>query len=399
MNEFELEKKYVMPTFARKPVELVRGKGMYVYDVEGNEYLDFLAGIGTVSLGHCHPAVVQALSEQAAHLIHVGNYYYIENRGHVANMLSDLLSSGSKEDSWKTFFANSGAEANECAIKMARLWSKKNGRNADIVVTLERSFHGRTLATLSATAQPSKQDSFKPLPAGFIHTPINDVSALERIFAESGKSICAVMVECVQGESGVHPCTSEFLKAAQDLAHAHGALLICDEIQSGMFRCGTYPFAFQHVSLRPDIVTIAKGVASGFPIGMCSAHGAVADTFEPGDHGSTFGGSCLGIACTKATLETFAAEHIGENSAKVGAYLAAQLEALPRVTEVRGLGLMRACDIDVPKGAPALVDKGLEQGLLFNATGPSTLRFLPPLIAAEADVDALMEKLRDLIDS
>ena len=399
MNEFELEEQYVMHTFGRKPVELVQGKGMHVFDVEGKKYLDFIAGIGAVSLGHCHPAVVKALSDQASRLIHVGNYYYIENRGYVAKMISDLLSTAGDSESWQTFFANSGAEANECAIKLARLFGRKKKREADIIITLEQSFHGRTLATLSATGQPSKQESFRPLPPGFVHTPINDIPALEEIFSKMGERICAIMVECVQGESGVHPCTAEFLKKAQALAHDHGALLICDEVQTGMFRCGAQAFSFQHFEINPDIVTIAKGVASGYPIGMCAARSSVAGAFEPGDHGSTFGGSSLGVACTKATLETFEKEDVGKNSEKVGAYLLSCLEELPQVRAVRGLGLMCACDIDVPAGAPSVVDKALEQGLLLNATGPCTLRFLPPLIVTEEDVDVLIEKLRTLLDS
>ena len=395
-----IESEYVMSTYARKPVELVRGEGMRVFDDEGREYLDFISGVGSVSLGHCHPAVVGAVSSQAETLIHVSNYYYIENRGEVARLLSDLLNTCAADKAstpWKSFFANSGAEANECAIKLARLWGKKHKGGALEIVTLDKSFHGRTLATLAATAQPAKQEAFKPLPDGFIHTPINDVAALEALFASQGDAICAVMVECVQGESGVHPCTEEFLQAAERLAHEHEALLICDEIQCGMYRCGTYPFGFQHFGIAPDVVTIAKGVASGVPAGMCAAHGEAAAVYEPGDHGSTFGGSCLAVAAAKATIETLGAIGAAQSVEEVGAYLRSRLCELPHVVEVRGLGLMCACDLDETVDAGALTLAGLEAGLLLNSTGPHTLRFLPPLVCSKADIDALMNGLSDLL--
>ncbi|MEG0375759.1 MAG: aspartate aminotransferase family protein [Raoultibacter sp.] len=395
-----LESEYLMNTYARKPVELVSGKGMKVLDSEGTEYLDFVSGVGAVSLGHCHPAVAAAISEQAEKLIHVSNYYFIEHRADVARLLSGLLNTcvpAEDQTPWKSFFANSGAEANECAIKLARLWGKKRKSGAQQVITLNKSFHGRTLATLAATAQPAKQEAFQPLPSGFLHSPINDIAALEALFAEQGDAICAVMVECVQGESGVHPCTPEFLQAACDLAHEQGALFICDEIQCGMYRCGTYPFGFQHFGITPDVVTIAKGVASGFPTGMCAARDEVAATFEPGDHGSTFGGSCLAVAAAKATIETLDAIDAAANAKRVGEQLRAQLAELPHVVEVRGLGLMCACDFDESVDAGALALAGLDVGLLLNSTGPHTLRFLPPLICTTADVDTMISKVKDLI--
>lgn len=399
-EQMALESSYLMGTYARKPVELVRGEGMRVFDDEGRAYLDFVSGVGAVSLGHCHPAVVEAVSAQASRLIHVSNYYYIEGRGQVGGLLSGLLNAcidPSERASWKSFFANSGAEANECAIKLARLWAKKNKGEARIVVTLDKGFHGRTLATLAATAQPAKQEAFKPLPAGFVHTPPNDVSALEQLFEEQGDEICAIMLECVQGESGVHPCTSEYLRVARRLATEHRALLICDEIQCGMYRCGTYPFGFQHFGIVPDIVTIAKGVASGFPTGMCAAREDVAAAFEPGDHGSTFGGSCLAVAAAKATIETLEAIDAGGNAEAVGEYLRTRLAELPHVVEVRGLGLMCACDFDETIDAGELVIRGLGEGLLLNSTGLRTLRFLPPLVCSRDDVEALAEGLKRLL--
>jgi acetylornithine/N-succinyldiaminopimelate aminotransferase len=398
-DQKKLEQDYVMGTFARKPVCLVEGNGMVVRDDRGRDYLDFIAGIGVCSLGHCHPAVVRAIQDQAARLIHVGNYYYIEKRGEVAGMLSGLLSACDQAEQpsvWKTFFANSGAEANECAMKLARLWSNRKSHGGDIIVTLEGSFHGRTMETLAATAQPAKQEAFKPLPQGFMHIPRNDISALEKAFADNENGICAIMVESIQGESGVHPCSREFMQSAERLAHEHGALLICDEVQSGIYRTGK-PFGFQHFGVTPDIVAIAKGIASGFPMGACSARADVADVFEPGDHGTTFGGSSLAIAAAYATLLTLDHDEVLESVCAVGSYLRARLERLSGVVCVRGLGLMVACDLEDGIDAPTVVLDGLECGLLLNATGPHTLRFLPPLICTDHDVDVLVEKLGTLL--
>ena len=401
-TQIELESTYVMHTFARKPVEFVAGNAMTLRDDTGKTYLDFLAGIGVCSLGHCHPKVVHAIREQAERLIHVSNYYYIEHRGQVAQTISDLLNSKvpfSNPEPWRVFFANSGAEANECAIKLARLYATKRsssvrGDAPAVIVTLDNSFHGRTLATLAATAQPLKQESFKPLPAGFVSTPQNDVDALERLFDQMGDQICAIILECIQGESGVHPCSESFLKAARRLTEDHDALLICDEVQCGVFRTGE-PFGFQLFGITPDIVTIAKGVAGGFPTGMCAAKASVADAYGPGDHGTTFGGSCLAIAAAQATLETLIEEDFGSHVRDVGTYMKERLALLPHVTDVRGYGLMLGVDVDescLP--APQIVDKGLEAGFVFNATGPRTLRFLPPLICSETEVDSLIEALQ-----
>lgn len=396
----ELEDVYVMRTFGRKPVELVEGKGMEVFDDEGKPYLDFIAGVGADSLGHCHPAVAKAVAEQAERLIHVSNYYYIEGRGELARTVSDLLNVRVEESErrpWQSFFANSGAEANECATKLARLWSKRFSHGGQNVVTLDCSFHGRTLATLAETAQPAKQELFRPLPGGFLHTPINDVEALEALFAEHENGICAILIEPVQGESGVHPCTKEFLQAAERIAHENGALLMLDEVQTGIYRCGTYPFAFQHFDVLPDVVSIAKGVASGFPMGMCAARDEIARAFEPGDHGSTFGGSCLAVAAAGATLAQFADGSLAAQVEESGAYLREKLAKFPGVVEVRGMGLMVACDLDEALSAPDVVAAALEAGLLLNFTGPHTLRFLPPLVCTKENIDILAEKLRTLL--
>ena len=419
IEEQQLESAYVMGTYARKPVELVRGRGMRVEDAEGRTYLDFVSGVGAVSLGHCHPALVSAIEEQASTLVHVSNYYYIEHRGEVAHLVSDLLNEcvdEAEREPWQSFFANSGAEANECAFKLARLHAKKRamaaaeaaGADEDgvraaaaaaprLIVTPDARFHGRTLATLAATAQPAKQEAFQPLPDGFVRTPINDIKALESLFASQGDGICAVMVECVQGEGGVHPCEPEFLAAVRRLTAERGALFMCDEIQCGMYRCGTYPFGFQHFGIAPDVVTIAKGIASGFPMGMCAARAQVAASFDPGDHGSTFGGSCLAVAAAEATVRALAAEDAAGNAERTGAYLREKLAALPQVEEVRGLGLMVACDLAEGVSAPDVVLAGLDEGLLLNFTGPRTLRFLPPLVCSKEDVDVLVQKLAALL--
>ncbi|MCI7504734.1 MAG: aspartate aminotransferase family protein [Coriobacteriaceae bacterium] len=393
-----LESEYVMGTFARKPICLVEGKGMKVVDDQGRELLDFIAGIGVCSLGHCHPAVVQAVADQASKLIHVSNYYYIEKRGQVARMLSDLLNWGLEEGerfTWQSFFSNSGAESNECAMKLARLYARRFGNGGTDIVTLERSFHGRTMETLAATAQPAKQEAFQPVPGGFLHTAINDLDALKALFDDPANKICAVMVEPIQGESGVHPCTAEFLQGVQRLCREHGALVIADEVQTGIYRTGK-PFGFQNFGIVPDIVSMAKGIASGFPTGACAAKKEVACAFEAGDHGTTFGGSNLAVAAAYATLSTLGEPGTLERIDAVGAYLRDRLRAIPGVENVRGFGLMVGCDVPQADANKVVLD-ALADGFLLNATGPHTLRFLPPLICTEAEASALADYLEGVL--
>lgn len=393
-----LESEYVMGTFARKPICLVEGKGMKVVDDQGRELLDFIAGIGVCSLGHCYPAVVQAVADQASKLIHVSNYYYIEKRGQVARMLSDLLNWGLEEGerfTWQSFFSNSGAESNECAMKLARLYARRFGNGGTDIVTLERSFHGRTMETLAATAQPAKQEAFQPVPGGFLHTPINDLPALKALFDDPANKICAVMVEPIQGESGVHPCTAEFLQGVQRLCREHGALVIADEVQTGIYRTGK-PFGFQNFEIVPDIVSMAKGIASGFPTGACAAKKEVACAFEAGDHGTTFGGSNLAVAAAYATLSTLGEPGTLERIDAVGAYLRDRLRAIPGVENVRGFGLMVGCDVPQADANKVVLD-ALADGFLLNATGPHTLRFLPPLICTEAEASALADYLEGVL--
>lgn len=397
----KLEEHYLMHTFARKDVMLVEGSGMEVKDDTGKTYLDFIGGIGADSLGHCHPAVSSAIAAQAESLIHVGNYYYIENRGETAKLISDLMNQCVPRffrAPWKTFFCNSGAEANECAIKLARLYGKRVGLTGNTIITLDRSFHGRTLATLAATAQPAKQEAFQPLPDGFVHVPINDLGALQRAFLENPGSVCAVMVEPIQGEAGVYPCDEEYIFEAVKLARRNSALFICDEVQTGVYRCGENPFCFQNLGITPDIVTLAKGIASGFPMGACVVREELSDTFGPGDHGSTFGGSNLAMAAAYTTLLTLSKGHYGESVQEMGDYFTEKLATLPEITEVRGMGLMIGADLEESLHAPSVVDAGLEAGFLLNATGPSTLRFLPPLICTEKEINKLIAALPGIFE-
>ena len=418
-----LESAYVMHTFGRSEVEFTSGHGMKLVGDDGREYLDFLAGIGVCCLGHDHPAVTQAVTAQAQKLLHVSNYFYIEHRGEVAAMLSKLANddmAGARvlaeaikvgdettaaalsapaagEQVWETFFANSGAEANEGSMKLARLYAKREGNGGNTIVCLRGGFHGRTLETIAATMQDWLQDSFRPLPGGFVACAPNDVDELKAIFAQLGNEVCAVMLESIQGESGVHPLTQEFMEAARDLAHQNGALLIADEVQCGVFRPGK-PFAFQTYGVTPDIMSLAKGIAAGVPMGAVVAKKEVADVFRPGDHGSTFGGSCLAVAASAATLAELVCGGYDAHAAEVGAYMEKRLAELPHVTEVRGSGLMLGCDLDDAAGdAHDVVAAALAAGAVINATGPHTLRFLPPLICQKEDVDALIEILQKVL--
>lgn len=422
-NQKTLDASYVMPTFGRSQVEFVRGEGMKLYDADGKEYLDFLAGIAVCSLGHAHPAITAALSEQAQKLVHVSNYFYIEHRGEVAALISklanddmaaatalaDAMALGNEEAAlaaaqpeegeqlWQTFFANSGAEANEGAMKLARLYAKRNGNGGNTIVCLRGSFHGRTLETIAATMQDWLQESFKPLPQGFVAVTPNDVNELKQVFEQYGSEICAFMYEPIQGESGVHPLTQEYMEAAAELVHGVGGLLLADEVQTGVFRTGK-PFAFQNYGVEPDIFSLAKGIAGGMPMGAVVAKQQIAATFKPGDHGSTFGGSNLAVATAAAVLAELTRGAYDQHAAELGQYLQEKLAKLPKVCEVRGAGLMLGAELDPSAGdAHDLVARALDEGLVLNATGPTTLRLLPPLICEKADVDAMAATLEKLL--
>ena len=407
VTEFEqvkdLDDTYLLHTYNRLPVELVRGGGAVLYDAQGREYLDFLGGIACASLGHAHPALVAALSEQAGKLWQVGNYFHIENRGELAFELSKLLATttdtagritGTTGETWRTFFANSGAEANEGAIKLARRWGETHLDGATGIITARKSFHGRTLATLAACGQDVFHAKFNPMPEGFRYVPLNDIAALEEAVSAGG--VCAVMLECIQGEGGVWPATREYLKAVERMCHERGLLVLIDEVQTGFFRTGA-PFGFQRAGIVPDVVSMAKGIASGFPLGAFAAHGEVAELLVPGDHGSTFGGNALAAAVGLAAVRTMQAENIGEHVRKLGEYLAAGLSALPHVTEVRGAGLMLGAQFDAPI-ATALVERALEKGVILNHIGDSILRFIPPLVVTGEQVDEMCKRLATLID-
>jgi acetylornithine aminotransferase len=404
-GERDLEDSYVMHTFGRAPVEFVGGRGMTLVDDAGREYLDFLAGIGVCCLGHGSPVLVRAVQEQAERLVHVSNYFYIEHRGEVARRLSELGDSycdAADARGWKTFFANSGAEANECAMKLARLWERRAGGTRNTIVALRQGFHGRTLETVAATMQDWLQDDFRPLPGGFVAADAEDVDGLAALLDDEDLGVVAVLLEPIQGESGVHPLSADYLRAVRELTANHHALMICDEVQCGVFRAGR-PFAFQLAGITPDVFTLAKGIAGGVPMGACVARPEVADTFRPGDHGSTFGGSNLAVAASDAVLGELAcgtidgmsyAEHVGE----VGGHLREGLSSIPQVAEVRGAGLMMGADLaDGCPDAHEVVSRMLDAGFVINATGPATLRFLPPLICEREHVDMLVGALAKVL--
>jgi predicted acetylornithine/succinylornithine family transaminase len=370
-----LEQDWVMGTYARQPVEFVRGEGCRLWDADGNEYLDFLAGISVAQIGHCHPALVEAVREQAGRLMHVSNLFYTEPAMRLAKRLAESSLGG------KVFFCNSGAEANECAIKLAR----RHRRGGDIVV-LSDAFHGRTYGSLSATPQETKQEPFAPLVPGFKVVRREDAAGVD---AAVDDRTAAILIEPVQGESGIHPVPVEVLIAAREACDRHGALLIFDEVQCGMGRTGSL-WAYEQLGVTPDVMTLAKGLGGGLPIGACVTSPDYADVLQPGDHGSTFAGGP--VQCS-AALAVLGVVHDHEFLADVrakGEALHAGLETLP-VEHVRSRGLMAAFDTD---GAPDLVRRALlEERLVLNATGPSTVRLEPPLTVTREEIDEAVQRL------
>ena len=382
-----LDTQYVMHTYGRIPIVLVRGEGCYAYDSEGKEYLDFVAGIAVNGLGHCPPKVVEAICKQAGTLMHTSNLYHTVPQPNLAKLLVEI------SDMDKAFFCNSGAEANEAAIKLARK-AAKSSNNPDKfeIVTAEQSFHGRTLAAITATGQPKYQKPFTPLVPGFSYIPYNDVEALKSAVNEN---TCAVLMEPVQGESGVHPGNVEFLQAARELCDKFDAVLIFDEVQTGLGRTGKM-FGYQHFGVIPDVMTLAKTLGAGFPIGACLARGKYADVFEPGNHASTFGGNPLACAAAIAAVTEIRDGGWVENADKIGTYFRDQLAKLPGIKEVRGLGLMVAAEFNEPT-AKDTVSKALSKGLILNATDEHTLRFVPPLILTREQVDQAIDILMDCL--
>jgi acetylornithine/N-succinyldiaminopimelate aminotransferase len=363
----QLEREALMPTYARNPVEFVRGEGTRLWDEEGNEYLDFLTGISVAQLGHCHPRVVEAVREQSGRLMHVGNLFYTEPGMRLAKRLAAASLGG------RVFLCNSGAEAIECALKIAR----KRRTGGDFVV-MEGGFHGRTMGALSATPQESKQAPFAPLVPGFNVAPRNDAEWLVRAVTDG---TAAVLLEPIQGESGIHPLDPNVLRAARDACTRHGALLIFDEIQCGMARTGTM-WAHEQAGVAPDVMTVAKGLGGGLPVGACVTGAEAAEVLEPGDHGSTFAGGPVIAAAANAVLDVIGADGFLDTVRGRGDELASGLQELG--LEPRGRGLMVGFDLpDAPDVARRLL---LEQRLVVHATGPETIRMLPPLTVAEDEI-------------
>ena len=381
----------IMHTYRRFPVVLARGKGQKVWDVNGKEYLDFVAGIAVCNLGHSHPGVIDALKKQLEKLTHVSNLYYTEPQARLAKLLVD----NSFAD--KVFFCNSGAEANEAAIKLARKYAHENlGADKFELITMKDSFHGRTMATITATGQEKFQFGFTPLLEGFTYVPFNGLNALEKAI---NKKTCGVMVEPIQGEGGVNIPDARYLKEVRSLCDEHKILLIVDEVQTGIGRTGKL-FAYEHAGIEPDIMTLAKALGNGFPVGAMLATDKIAESFAPGNHASTFGGNPLAMAAALATLEIMLQEGILDNCRKTGDYFLKELKKLEKmhalINDVRGKGLMLAVTLNME--AAEIVRECMQKGLLINSTGGKTLRFVPPLIITNKDVDQAVDILNEVME-
>jgi predicted acetylornithine/succinylornithine family transaminase len=387
-----LSEQYVAHTYARYPVVLVRGKGTRVWDQEGEEYLDFVSGLAVCNLGHCHPRVVKTIQGQAEKLIHVSNFYYIEPQ----IQLASLLCKHSFAD--KVFFCNSGAEANEGAFKLARKFGKeKTGKDRYEIITMEGSFHGRTLATLTATGQEKFHKGYEPLMPGFKYVPFNDIGAVKKAI---DPKTCAVMVEPIQGEGGVN-CPSEgYLKALREICDENKLLLMFDEVQVGMGRTGKL-FAYEHEGVEPDILTLAKSLAGGVPIGALLIKKEISDGFKPGDHASTFGGNPLASAAGVAALTAILEEGMLENCRKMGDYFLSELDKMknkfPFIKEVRGKGLILGMELKMD--GSSMVKEMLKKRVLINCTMGNVLRFLPPLIVTKEEIDRVVAALEEVFSN
>lgn len=382
---------YLMGTYQRQPISIVRGRGTKVYDLEGREYVDFVAGIAVNILGHGHPDLVLAIQKQAAQLIHTSNLYYTEPQVKLAQLLVDHSFAD------QVFFCNSGAEANEAAIKLARRYSHgKYGAGRFEIITMKQSFHGRTMATLSATGQDKVQKGYEPLVAGFSHVTFNHLAELEHAVTDK---TAAIMLEPIQGEGGVHVASRDYLKAVRELCNQRDILLIFDEVQTGMGRTGTL-FAYEQLDVQPDIMTLAKGLGGGVPIGACLATAPAAKAFGPGSHASTFGGNPLACAAALAVFRVLLEGRVLDQARRMGEYLGKGLsECKDRhhlVRDVRGLGLLQGMEIEID--AKTVVADCLKRGVLVNATGDHVLRFVPPLIISQREVDRLLETLSLIFD-
>jgi acetylornithine/N-succinyldiaminopimelate aminotransferase len=376
----------LMHTYADPPVTFVRGAGSELWDTQGKRYLDFLGGLAVTSLGHAHPVVADAVAEQARTLLHVSNLYGNTVGPEVAVTLDRLVGGGDARAGGQVFFTNSGAEANECALKLARRWA---GPGRYVVVSTWGAFHGRTLATLHATGQPEKHGPFAPLPEGFEHVAYDDLDALDA--ACDPTRVAAVLVEPIQGEAGVIAPSSDYLGGVRELCTERGILLMVDEIQTGLGRTGQW-FAFQYAGIKPDVVTMAKALGNGVPIGACWARSEVAAAFSPGDHGSTFGGQPLAAAAARATLAVMEAEDVPSRARRAGARLRAGLLGLEGVTGVRGTGLLLGAALD-GENAKDVAQDALWRGLVVNAPRPDTIRVAPSLLVQDAEVDEALRIL------
>ena len=382
---------HLMNTYNRQPVAFVRGEGAYLWDEAGKRYLDAVAGVAVNALGHGHPKLVKAIADQAATLIHSSNLYRVLRQEELADKLCAL--SGMD----KAFFCNSGCEANEAAIKLARLYGHGKGIEVPTIIVMEKAFHGRTMATLTATGSRKIQAGFEPLLSGFARVPFNDLEAIRHV-AEHNKSVVAVLIEVVQGEGGINVLPSEYLAELRKICDVHGWLLMLDEVQTGIGRTGTW-FGFQHSGVMPDVMALAKGLGSGVPIGACLARGAAAEVFTPGSHGSTFGGNPLACAAALATLQTIEEEKLLDNARVRGeairSGLRAALAGVHGVVDIRGEGMMIGIELDRPCGE--LVAVARDAGVLINVTADTVIRLVPPLIYGAAEVDALVAAVSGIV--
>lgn len=381
---------YLMNTYARLPLSIARGRGAKVYDLEGREYIDFVAGIAVNLLGHGHPDLVLAIQKQAVQLIHASNLYYTGPQVKLAKVLVEHSFAD------KVFFCNSGAEANEAAIKLARRYAhNKHGAGRFQIITMKNSFHGRTLATLTATGQDKVQKGFEPLMPGFTYVPFNNLEALQQALSDQ---TAAIMLEPVQAEGGVHVAHQAYLARVRELCRERDILLIFDEVQTGMGRTGTL-FAYEQLGVQPDIMTLAKGLGGGVPIGACLATNAAANAFTPGSHASTFGGNPLACTAGLTVLQVLLEGRVLDHAKRMGDYLAKGLQDCkdrqPSVKEVRGLGLLQGMELTVDGGV--VVEKAQARGLLLNCTMDRVLRFVPPLVITQAEIDRLLDVLPHLI--
>ena len=382
----EMFDKYVIANYGRLPKVIVKGEGNYLFDADGNKILDMFPGWAVSGIGHCHPKVVEAIRVQAGELLHIDNTFYIVQQGKLAKLLSERAFGG------KCFFCNSGAEANEAAMKLARKHTPKEKYK---FITAEGSFHGRTFATVTATAQPKYHDGFLPLLAGFVYVPFNDIDALTKAFSDE---VAAVLLEPIQGEGGINVATHEYLQAVRELCDENGALMILDEVQTGIGRTGKW-FAYQHYDVQPDIITMAKALGGGVAIGAMMAASEVAASLVPGTHASTFGGNPLACAAAVAVIETIEADRLLDNANKMGEYTNQKLqqlkEAHPIIDHIRGKGLM--IGIQLTDSGSEIVDKCLEKGLRINCTHDTVLRFMPSMTVTKDQIDRAIEILDDVL--